>query len=133
MNRALGAGRILKLLNWILPMKTMSLAFAVAALLAAPALAQQAPTASSTAAAANIPATVLAPPNKTDQSKDWTVGQKMPAAYTVTSKFALSDADQYGLPKANNGSRWMLVGDNAYLVRTTNDIIIKIVGVTPKS
>ena len=112
-------------------MKTLTLALVAAALVSAPAFAQS-PVPATAPAAANVPVPTLAPPNSTELSKPWTIGQKIPAAFTVTSKYAVNDESEFGLPKANNGSRWMVVGDNAYLVRSTNDIIIKIVGVTPK-
>ena len=108
-------------------MKTLAIAALVAAFLAGPVLAQ----------AENLPATskpvATAAPNKTEQSKAWTVGQKVPSTFTNTSRFTLTNYEEYGLPKPNTGSRWLLVGDNAYLVRTSSDMITKIVGVTPKT
>lgn len=112
-------------------MKTLSLALFAASLVAGPALAQSA-TPAATPAAATAPTPTLAAPNKTEQSKSWTIGQKVPNAFTSTSRFLVSNHEELGLPKAAYGSRWLVVGDNAYLVRQNNDIIVKIVGVTPK-
>ena len=114
-------------------MKTMTIVAVAAALLAGPALAQSTANPAPAAATAPVPTTAALPaPNKTELSKDWAVGQKVPTVYTMTSRYALNDFEQYALPKPNQGSRWILVGDNAYLVRNSSDIITKIVGVTPK-
>jgi len=115
-------------------MKTMTLVAVAAALIAGPALAQS-QAAPASPAAANVPAVstaALAPPNKTDLSKNWTVGNRVPVAFTVTSRYVLNDYESYDLPKPNQGSAWLLVGDNAYLIREKNNTITKIVGVTPK-
>jgi len=115
-------------------MKTMTIVAVAAALIAGPTFAQS-QAAPASPAAANVPAVstaALAPPNKTDQSKDWTVGMKVPVAFTVTSRYAVNDYESYSLPKPNYGSAWLVVGDNAYLVRTANNLITKVVGVTPK-
>lgn len=105
-------------------MKTLSLALLAATLIAGPVLADSLPTA---------PATATAPANKTELSKNWTVGQKVPTAFVNTSRFKLNNFEEYSLDKPGTGSRWIMVGDNAYLIREASDVIVKIVGVTPKS
>lgn len=105
-------------------MKTLTLAFFAASLAAAPlasvALAQDA-----TPAAA-----VAAPANKTEVSKKYAVGDRMPGMYVARGY--LADVAALKLPAAPVDHKWYHVTDNAYLLNVRTDRIVQIVGVPAK-
>jgi Ni/Co efflux regulator RcnB len=108
-------------------MNTLKLAFLAAAIVAAPM---------SVAFAADEPTpapAVMKPsaPNKTNVSKNFEIGDRMPGSYVSTSAYK-ADVSGLGLPAAPAGYRWVHVTDNAYLVNETNDAIKQIVGVPAK-
>ena len=111
-------------------MKTLTLALVAASLVAAPltATAQAANTAATDAAAT----AALAPANSTAESKKWKVGERVPGAFTSTSRYR-ADTEALNLPKAPARHRWIHVGDNAYLVNEATDTIVQITGVPAKS
>ena len=113
-------------------MKTMTIVLVAASLAAAPfaAQAQSANTAAADAAATTTAA--LAPANNTAQSKNWKVGDRVPGAYTASSRYK-ADVDGLNLPKAPALHRWIHVGDNAYLISDQTDRIVQITGVSAKS
>jgi Ni/Co efflux regulator RcnB len=111
-------------------MKTITIALAAVALATAPAaFAQSANSAGSDAASTTTAA--LAPANASSQSKKWKVGDRVPGAFTASSRYK-ADVEGLNLPKAPSLHRWIHVEDNAYLINEQTDQIVQITGVPQK-
>ena len=111
-------------------MKTLTIALAAAALLAAPAAFAQSANSAATDAASTVAA--LAPANATAKSKKWKIGDRVPGAYTASSRYK-ADVESLNLPKPPALHRWIHVEDNAYLINEQTDTIVQITGVATKS
>jgi Ni/Co efflux regulator RcnB len=96
-------------------MKTLVLAAAAVALIAAPAFADTTPNATTNSTPAS--ATALNPAQHTFQ-----LGQRVPASF-VANKFAVKDPEALGLAKPGFDHRWIMVENNAYLINTINDTV----------
>lgn len=55
--------------------------------------------------------------------KHFGVGQRLPAAYAAEPRHYLTNPRRYGLRYAPAGHRWVVVGDDAYMVRTRTGVI----------
>lgn len=111
-------------------MKTLTIVLTAAALVAAPAAFAQPANSAATDAAATVAA--LAPANSTAKSKKWKVGDRVPGAFTASSRYK-ADVEGLNLPKAPALHRWIHVEDNAYLINEQTDTIVQITGVAAKS
>ena len=56
--------------------------------------------------------------------KMWQSGQRLPGQYYQQSQYSLSNPAQYSLSPAPAGYKWVLVGNDAYLVRDNNSGLI---------
>ena len=111
-------------------MKTLTIALAAAAIAISPAAFAQSASAAGADAATTVAA--LAPANASPQSKKWKVGDRVPGAYTASSRYK-ADVAALNLPKAPALHRWIHVEDNAYLINEQTDAIVQITGVAAKS
>jgi Ni/Co efflux regulator RcnB len=112
-------------------MKTLTIVLAAASIAVAPAAFAQSANSAGRDAATTMTA-ALAPANASPSSKKWKVGDRVPGAFTASSRYK-ADVEALNLPKAPALHRWIHVEDNAYLINEQTDQIVQITGVSAKS
>ena len=59
--------------------------------------------------------------------KMWRRGERIPAAYYTSSRYYVAEPARYRLSAPPPGYRWVLVDDDAYLVRRDNGLVANMV------
>lgn len=59
--------------------------------------------------------------------KMWRRGERLPSSYYTVSRYYISEPARYHLRPPPPGYRWVLVEDDAYLVRRDNGLVAELV------